>query len=48
MFLKKVTIKQQGKIYNYNKIVASYRDKDNLSTVWFRTLVSCLKMMPNG
>ena len=28
MFLKKVTIKQQDKIYNYYKIVASYRDKD--------------------
>jgi len=28
MFLKKVTIKQQGKTYNYFKIVASYRDKD--------------------
>jgi transposase len=28
MFLKKVTIKQEGKIYNYYKIVASYRDKD--------------------
>ena len=28
MFLKKVTIKQEGKTYNYFKIVASYRDKD--------------------
>jgi transposase len=28
MFLKKVTIKQAGKTYNYYKIVASYRDKD--------------------
>ena len=28
MFLKKVTIKQEGKTYNYYKIVASYRDKD--------------------
>jgi transposase len=28
MFLKKVTIKQQDKTYNYYKIVASYRDKD--------------------
>jgi transposase len=28
MFLKKVTLKQQGKTYNYYKIVASYRDKD--------------------
>ena len=28
MFLKKVTIKTEGKTYNYYKIVASYRDKD--------------------
>ncbi|GAB6153250.1 IS1634 family transposase [Desulfosporosinus burensis] len=28
MFLKKVSIKQEGKTYNYYKIVASYRDKD--------------------
>jgi transposase len=28
MFLKKVTIKQEGRTYNYYKIVASYRDKD--------------------
>lgn len=28
MFLKKVTIRQEGKTYNYYKIVASYRDKD--------------------
>ena len=28
MFLKKVTIKQEGKTYNYYKIVASYWDKD--------------------
>lgn len=28
MFLKKVTLKQKGKTYNYYKIVASYRDKD--------------------
>ncbi|MBC7958452.1 MAG: IS1634 family transposase [Vallitaleaceae bacterium] len=28
MFLKKVTLKQRGKTYNYYKIVASYRDKD--------------------
>lgn len=28
MFLKKVSVKQQDKIYNYYKIVASYRDKD--------------------
>lgn len=28
MFLKKVSIKKEGKTYNYYKIVASYRDKD--------------------
>ena len=28
MFLKTVTIKRDGKTYNYYKIVASYRDKD--------------------
>ncbi|MFZ5986515.1 MAG: IS1634 family transposase [Bacillota bacterium] len=28
MFLKKITIKQEDKTYNYYKIVASYRDKD--------------------
>ena len=28
MFLKKVTLKQGGRTYNYYKIVASYRDKD--------------------
>src|SRR5665647_958308 len=28
MFLKKVTLKTEGKTYNYYKIVASYRDKD--------------------
>jgi len=28
MFLKKVTINQEGKTYNYFKIVASYRDPD--------------------
>lgn len=28
MFLKKVTLKQKDKTYNYYKIVASYRDKD--------------------
>ena len=28
MFLRKVTINQEDKIYNYYKIVASYRDKD--------------------
>jgi len=28
MFLKKVTIKNSGRTYNYYKIVASYRDKD--------------------
>lgn len=28
MFLKKVTLKQKGKTYNYYKIVASYRDKE--------------------
>lgn len=28
MFLKKVTIKNGGRTYNYYKIVASYRDKD--------------------
>lgn len=28
MFLKKVTIKKEGKTYNYYKIVASYRDND--------------------
>lgn len=28
MFLKKVSLKKEGKTYNYYKIVASYRDKD--------------------
>ncbi|HUX80482.1 MAG TPA: IS1634 family transposase [Alphaproteobacteria bacterium] len=28
MFIKKVTIKREGKTYDYYKIVASYRDKD--------------------
>lgn len=49
MFLKKVTIKKEGKTYNYYKIVASYRNKtEKPSTVSFKTLVLYLTKMPQG